>query len=106
MWRKTNGGTTGVSAAGISGFEYPNTNAYQYGIVAQTFVKIYDIQFSSFINPFNYDYEFKFVREAGPTGSCANVDCNQGSLPRASRIKPQANILLSLPTLLLVISRD
>jgi hypothetical protein len=74
LWRDTNKGTVGLSAAGLEGFEYPNTNGYQHGIITQSFAKIYNIKRAVY-----QTWQFDFVKEAGPAGSCANVDCNQAN---------------------------
>jgi hypothetical protein len=75
LWRNTNGGDVGISAAGIKGpLEYPNTNGYQFGIVTQSFIKISNIKK---VAGSPTSYQFDYVKEA-PAGTCAAVDCNQG----------------------------
>jgi hypothetical protein len=73
LWRDTNGGTSGIGPRGVIGNEYPNTNAYQHGIVVQTNWMITNIKPTA-----DGTYSFDLVK-APPTDSCANVDCNQGT---------------------------
>jgi hypothetical protein len=82
MWRETNGGG-GISAGGTENSEYPNTNGYhQYGIITRSLAKIYNIK--SAPSPPKLSYQFNYVIEAGPAGTCANFDCNQGMVNACS----------------------
>jgi hypothetical protein len=75
LWRDTNGGTTGIGPRGVNGNEFPNTNAYQNGIVVQTNWMIANIKPGGSSDG---SYSFDLVK-APPADSCANVDCNQGT---------------------------